>query len=89
MKKINFHFNENGGVRIDQEVSLREKARSYDALIHTLPADFHLRNDFQTLSKLYDRAVCSGNAAYAHEFEILKTHLLSQYENTVEIEGGK
>lgn len=78
MEKIIFKFNETDGVRIEQSASLKEKAAKYDDSIHKLPIDFTLRNDFQTLSKLYNSAFCTDNAVFAHEFEKLKAHLLEK-----------
>lgn len=85
MEKISIKFNGNGGVRIDQSISLKEKAAKYNEASHILPADFSLRNDYQTLAKLYDKANQTDNAIYAHEFEKLKAHLVAHCDDDVEV----
>jgi len=81
MTNLNYYFQTDGNIVITHAEVIDKKAKQHEQTDHTLPANYNFeRYDFQTLGYLHDRAVYSGNTAFAIEYLKCEKHIIASIE---------
>lgn len=83
MTKLNYYFQTDGNIVITHDEVIDKKAEQHEQTDHTLPINCNFRYDFQTLNYLHDRAVHSGNTAFAVEYLKCEKHIIASIEAQV------
>lgn len=81
MTNLNYYFQTDGNIVITHADVIDKKAEQHAETDHTLPINYNFeRYDFQTLNYLHDRAVHSGNTAFAIEYLKCEQHIIASIE---------